>query len=139
MRCFIHAIGRVLLASVFLVSAVSSKIPDFQHVVERMKTVGIPLPSVMLVGAILFLLLGSLSVAVGFKARIGATLLLIFTLLGTYYFHAFWIVADPTEMQEQLIAFMKNMALIGALLMVIANGAGPLSLDARKENDSNPV
>ena len=131
----LHAIGRVLLASVFFLSAAISKIPNFPHTVERMRSAGVPLPSVLLVGAILFLLAGSLSLAAGFKARAGAMLLLIFTALGTSYFHAFWTAADPAAMQAQFIAFMKNIALIGALLMVVANGAGPVSLDARNSRD----
>ena len=85
----------------------------------------------MLVGAIVFLIAGSISVITGFKARIGAALLLVFLLLATYYFHDFWTLDEPQAQQEQMIQFMKNLALMGAMLLIIANGSGPMSMDAR--------
>jgi putative oxidoreductase len=90
----------------------------------------------MLVGAIVFLIAGSLSVVLGFKARVGATLLLIFLVLATYYFHDFWDVTDPAAKQEQLIQFMKNLGLMGAMVLIIANGTGPMSLDERGKSTS---
>ena len=92
---------------------------------------GIPAPQLMLVGAIVFLIAGSLSIIVGFKARIGATLLLIFLVLATYYFHDFWNVTDPAVKQDQMIHFLKNLGLMGAMVLIIANGTGPMSLDER--------
>lgn len=137
--------GRVLLALIFLMSAVGNKIPQFSSVVQTMENQGIPAPQIMLVGAIVFLLAGSLSIIVGFKARIGAALLLIFLVLASYYFHDFWTwpeeamwVLNTNEERRQsaqqleMISFMKNLALMGAMLMIIANGPGPMSLDARR-------
>jgi putative oxidoreductase len=57
---------------------VSNKIPHFSEVAKIMESVGVPAPQFMLAGAIVFLLVGSLSVIVGYKARIGAVLLLTF-------------------------------------------------------------
>ena len=125
--------GRLMLATIFLMSAVGKKIPDFSGTVEYMTTAGVPAPNIMLAGAIVFLLAGGISVGLGFKARIGASLLAVFLLLATYYFHDFWRYApDSQEFQMQMIQFMKNLGLLGALLMIIANGAGPGSLDNRK-------
>ena len=86
----------------------------------------------MLVGAIVFLIAGGFSIILGYKSRIGATLLLIFLILATYYFHHFWNISDPKQQQEQMIEFLKNLGLMGAMLLIIANGTGPLSLDNRK-------
>ena len=127
----INLVGRILLASVFLLTALVSKIPDFYHVAEQMAQEGVPFPKVMLAGAIVFLLAGSLSLIVGFKAKTGALLLLIFTIAGTYYFHHFWTFTEPELMQEQLKSFMKNLSIMGGLLMIIANGPGPFSFDAK--------
>jgi putative oxidoreductase len=127
----INLLGRTLLASVFLLTALVSKIPEFHHVAEQMTQEGVPFPKVMLIGAILFLLAGSLSLIIGFKARIGAILLLIFTILGTYYFHHFWTFTEPEQIQEQLKSFMKNLSIIGGLLMIIANGPGAFSFDSK--------
>lgn len=128
----VAVVGRVFLCTIFLLSALGNKIPNFQTVAGIMAKVGIPAPQFMLVGAIVFLIAGSLSVIVGYRARIGAALLLVFLVLATYYFHNFWTLSDTQLKQEQMIQFMKNLALMGAMLLVIANGTGPMSLDGGK-------
>jgi putative oxidoreductase len=127
----ITAVGRVMLSLIFLMSAAGNKIPNFNEVAGYMSSEGVPAARLMLVGAIAFLIVGSFSVIVGYKARIGASLLLIFLMLATYFFHDFWTVEDAKAQQEQMIQFMKNLALIGAMLLITANGAGPMSLDSR--------
>ena len=128
----VAVLGRVLLCTIFLLAAVGNKIPHFQDVAGLMAKEGVPAPQVMLAGAIAFLIAGSLSVILGYKARIGAALLLAFLVLATYYFHDFWTFSDPKARQEQTIQFMKNLGLMGAMLLVIANGTGPMSLDGRR-------
>ena len=135
-RGIINATGRTLLSLVFLFSAVGDKIPHYTQVVERMAAEGVPAPSVMLAGAIAFMIFGSVSLISGYKARIGAFLLLVFTLSGTYYFHDYWTFDNPEIKQEFFKTFLKNTAIIGGLLMVIANGPGPMSFDARKNNNA---
>jgi len=127
----VAVLGRVLLCTIFLMAAVGNKIPNFSAVAGFMAKAGVPAPQVMLAGAIVFLIAGSVSVVLGYKARIGAALLLVFLVLATYYFHAFWTATDPQAKQEQMIQFMKNLGLMGAMLLIIANGTGPLSLDNR--------
>lgn len=121
-------IARFLLCVIFLMSAIGNKIPNFSGVAKNMASEGVPAPQLMLAGAIVFLIVGSLSVVLGFKARIGATLLLIFLVLATYFFHDFWTMKGEA-VPKQTIQFMKNLSIMGALLFIIANGAGPLSLD----------
>jgi len=128
-------IGRVLLCTIFLMSAVGNKIPNFSKVAELMGNVGIPAPQVMLVGAIVFLIVGSASIILGYRSRIGASLLLVFLILASYYFHAFWKAAEPQAQQEQMIQFMKNLGLMGAMILIIANGTGPMSLEARMKDE----
>ena len=65
--------GRVMLCTIFLMSAAGNKIPNFSQVASYMESVGVPAPQPMLVGAILFLLVGGVSVLIGFKARLGAS------------------------------------------------------------------
>jgi len=123
-------LGRLLLCTIFLMSAVGNKIPHFRDVAKTMESVGVPAPEVMLFGAIVFLIVGSVSVVLGYQARFGATLLLVFLVLATYYFHAFWKLEGPAQ-QDQMIQFMKNLGLMGAMLFIMANGAGCASVDAR--------
>lgn len=123
-------VARTMMALIFLLSAVGNKIPQFSAVAEKMELEGVPAPSLMLAGAIGFLVVGSVSVILGYKTRVGASLLLVFLILATYYFHDFWTFEGP-EQQAQMIQFMKNVSLMGGMLFLIANGAGRLSLDAR--------
>src|SRR5260370_31856986 len=122
-------LGRLLLCTIFLLAAVGNKIPHFSAVGKVMESAGVPAPEILLVGAIVFLLVGSLSVIVGYKARIGAALLLTFLVLASYYFHSFWKLEGQAQ-QEQMIQFMKNLSMMGAMLFVIANGSGPMSVDS---------
>jgi len=124
-------LGRIMIATVFLMSAVGNKIPKFNDVAGYMASEGVPMAKFMIAGAIVFLIAGSLSIIVGYKARIGAGLLLIFLVLATYFFHDFWTFEDAAEKQQQLIAFMKNLSLMGTMVFLICNGSGAMSLDTQ--------
>jgi putative oxidoreductase len=132
LQAIITILGRIMLAAIFLMSALGNKIPQFNGVVEKMTAEGVPAANVMLSGAIVFLIVGAVSIIIGYKARIGAALLFAFLALATYFFHDFWTFApDSKEFQMQMIQFMKNLALMGAMLILFANGAGAGSLDRR--------
>ena len=122
-------VGRVLLSTIFLMAAVGNKIPHFSEVAKVMESVGVPAPQLLLAGAIVFLIVGSVSIMVGYQARVGAFLLLTFLVLASYYFHAFWNVEGQAQ-QEQMIQFMKNFSMMGAMIFIVANGAGPMSIDS---------
>jgi len=125
---FLSLVARLMITAIFLSSAVLNKIPQFNGVAEMMAGKGVPQPKILLAGAIGFLLLGSVSLILGFRARWGAFLLLVFLAAATYYFHAFWKLPPEEQMPEQ-IAFMKNLALMGTMVFFMANGSGPWSLD----------
>lgn len=125
-------IGRLLIVLIYLLSAVGNKIPQFRHVADAMAAEGVPAPQLMLVGAIAFLIVGSLSVAAGYQTRIGASLLLVFLVLATYFFHDFWTFSGA-DRQNQMIQFMKNASLAGTLVFLLANGAGGWSMDAHHD------
>jgi len=125
-------VGRVMIAAIFLLSAVGNKIPNFGATVETMAKEGIPLPQVALVGAIVFLIAGSLSIIFGYKTAVGAALLLVFLLLATFYFHDFWTFQGE-EAEQQRNNFMKNVSLMGTMIFLMAVGPGPASLDRRSE------
>jgi putative oxidoreductase len=94
------------------------------------------MPAVMLVGAIVFLLVGGASVVTGYKIQIGASLLLVFLILATYFFHDFWNF-EGEQAQQQMIQFMKNLSLMGTMMFLIANGAGAGTL--REKGDGRAV
>ena len=126
-------LGRLCLVAIFALSAISNKIPNFSDVAQGMASVGVPFPTVALAGAIVFLLVGSVLVAIGYRARFGALLLFLFLVPATYYFHAPWTAATPDESTQQMIHLLKNLGLMGAMLLIMAAGPGPGSLDARED------
>ena len=93
---------------------------------------GVPLASlsVPLSGAMVFV--GALSVLLGYKARYGAWLIVLFLIPVTLSMHNFWAVSDPAAAGIQQIMFMKNMSMLGAALLIAHFGSGPLSLDRGK-------
>ncbi len=129
MRGLLAVAGRICLSTIFLMSAVGNKIPKFNEVAGFMEQAGVPAPKPMLAGAIVFLVAGSLSLILGYKARVGALLLAVFLVLATYFFHAFWKETEAEAQTDQMIQFMKNLSILGAMLLIMVVGSGPMSLD----------
>lgn len=128
--------ARVMIALIFFMSAVGNKIPKFRQVTQAMAAEGVPIPQVSLLGAILFLLVGSASIIVGYRTEIGAALLLVFLVLATFFFHDFWNF-EGDQQQQQMIQFMKNLSLMGTMLFLIVNGPGGCSIDQRNSIETN--
>jgi len=115
--------GRILLASLFLLSGLSKVGPGFAATAEYMNSVGVS-------GALLPLvvateIIGALAIIAGWQTRIVAFLLAGFTLLSAALFH------NNLGDQIQMIMFLKNVSITGGFLILVANGAGVLSLDHR--------
>jgi putative oxidoreductase len=92
---------------------------------------GVPMPGLLVPLAGLLSLAGGLSVILGYRARLGAWLLVLFLVPVTLMMHNFWAVKDPMMAQIQEGFFIANLSRIGAALLIAHFGAGPLSLDAR--------
>lgn len=125
-------VGRILITAIFLISGYH-KIVGFPAVAGMMGKTGMPLPELLLAGAIAFELGGGLMVLLGWQARWGALLLFIFTIPATLIFHNFWAV-DAAQYQNQFGHFMKNLAILGALAYIMAMGSGPFSLKSEQHN-----
>lgn len=122
--------GRVLLAALFLPAGIS-KLTGFEGTVGYIASVGLPLPAVGAVLALLVEIVGGVALIAGFGTRIAALVLALFTLVASFFFHAFWAVPADQAFMVQLL-FFKNVAVVGGLLALAANGAGGWSLDARR-------
>ncbi|MBA4285207.1 MAG: DoxX family protein [Xanthomonadaceae bacterium] len=116
--------GRLLLAAMFLLAGLN-KISGYAGTVGYMESVGVP--GALLPAVIALEVIGALAIIVGFKTRLVALALAGFTLAAAVLFHANF--ADPVQM----ILFLKNVSIAGAFLLLAANGAGSLSLDARRQ------
>src|SRR5208282_1586472 len=89
-------LGRILLCTVFVAAAVGYTAPDVQTLAQTIAAKATVAPTWVLIGAILVLAIGSVSVVVGYKARFGALALLTFLVFTTYFFHGFtfWNVVN---------------------------------------------
>lgn len=123
-------VGRILLAWLF-VPAGFGKIAGFSGAVGYATSVGLPLPEVGVAVGLLIELVGGLMLLVGFMTRPAAVLLAFFTLVASFFFHAYWSLPADQAMMQQLM-FNKNIAISGGLLAFAAFGAGRWSLDAKR-------
>ncbi|MGC4396220.1 DoxX family protein [Hydrogenophaga sp. T2] len=123
-------IGRILLAILF-VPAGFSKIGGFAGTVGYATAMGLPLPTVGVAAALVIELFGGLALLIGYRTRVAAIALAVFTLVASFFFHAYWAVPAEQQMVQQLM-FFKNIAIVGGLLAFAAFGAGGFSLDAKR-------
>jgi putative oxidoreductase len=114
--------GRILLSVLFLLSGLG-KVGAYSATAGYMSSVGVP--SVLLPVVIATEVLGAIAIILGWQTRVVALLLAGYALLTALVFHINF--ADQIEM----IMFLKNVSIAGGLLLLVANGAGPLSLDHR--------
>jgi putative oxidoreductase len=119
--------ARVCLCLIFLKAGISH-ILGFNSTVEMMTKNGLPIANVLLFFTAIFQLLGGLSLLLGYKVKLGSILLILFLIPATLVFHNF--IADPNETND----FLKNIGLIGGLLMIIYTGAGALSIDSLQDS-----
>lgn len=119
------AVGRLLLALIFILSGLG-KLGASEATQGYIASVGLPLPMLSYLIAIVVEVVGGLLLFVGCQTRIASLALAGFTLVAAVLFHSNF--AD----QNQMIHFLKNISIIGGLLQVAAFGAGALSIDARR-------
>ena len=120
-------LGRIGLATVFLWSGYG-KIAYTAANVGYMQAYGMPAADILIWTAALVEVMAAAMLVLGWKARWAALALIVFTVPATFIFHAYWGVPADLVMNQQ-IHFMKNLAIVGGLLSVLAHGAGGLALE----------
>ncbi len=122
-------IGRILIAYLFIPAGIG-KIMGFAGTVGYITSVGLPLPEVGAVIAIIVELGFGIALLLGFKTRLTAIVMAIFTVAAALFFHKYWSAPDAMKMMQQ-INFNKNIAIAGGLLALAAFGAGRFSIDKK--------
>jgi len=112
-------VGRMGLALIFVLSGLT-KLTSMEGTMGYIGSVGLPFPAVAFAAAVVIEIAGGIALVVGFRLRAVATLLAVFSLITAFAFHA--NLAD----QNQFIHFLKNIAMAGGLLQVVAFGGGHL-------------
>jgi putative oxidoreductase len=126
---YLVPLGRALFVAIFLTTAPNQFSSQTIAYAARQ---GVPLASIAVPLAGILALVGGLSVLLGYRARIGALLLVLFLVPVTLMMHKFWAISDPTMARMQQVMFMKNLSMLGGALLVAYFGAGPISLDERR-------
>jgi len=119
--------GRILIAVIFIFAGFG-KVTGLEGTAGYIASKGLPAAYLLAIGAAIVELGGGILLAVGFKTRIVAAIIALFTLAAALIFHNFWGV-PAAEAQNQMIHFLKNISMIGGLLYVVVYGSGPLSVD----------
>jgi putative oxidoreductase len=119
-------IGRILFSLIFL----NTVLAHFSSAgIGYAASAGVPLPSLLVPLSGIIAILGGLSIALGYKAKAGAWLIVIFLIPVTLMMHNFWAIQDAAAAQTEMINFTKNLSLLGGAFLITYFGSGPLSLD----------
>lgn len=125
------ALGRVFLAALFLLSGLS-KLGTAAATTGYIAAAGLPFPGVAYAMTLVVEIGAGMLLLIGFQARVAAAVLALFTVMAAIFFHGNF--AD----QNQMVHFLKNLAIAGGLLQVAVSGAGRWSLDGRRALNVSP-
>lgn len=121
-------VGRAMFASVFLLGG-WTHFAHGEQMIEYTLANGVMGAEYLVPLTGLMLLVGGMSVLLGYYARLGAALLAMFLIPTAILMHRFWGLDNPAMEAAQFAHFMKNMALAGAAILITQMGSGPGSLD----------
>ena len=122
---FLVLLGRILYSALFIKAAPAHfSAASIAYAASQ----GTPVAFIAVPVSGLLALLGGLSIALGFKAKWGAWLLVLFLVPVSLIAHRFWGLADAQAAMMQQTQFMKNMSMLGAALLIAHFGSGPLSV-----------
>jgi len=113
--------GYIMVGSVFINQAIST-LPRERFANHSMKLGerGFPAPDFVLACALAMMLAGGVMVTLDVYARVGALMLIIFTLIATYLYQRFWTIQDPSKRREKRGTFFNNLAILGGLFLIAA-------------------
>ena len=121
-------LGRFFFAIIFLLAGANH---FNKQTIGYAASQGLPLASIAVPLSGVLAIAGGLSILLGYRAKLGAWLIVLFLIPVTLMLHKFWTVQDTMMAQIQMILFMKNVSMLGGALLISQFGAGPFSLDAR--------
>ncbi|HEY6863275.1 MAG TPA: DoxX family protein [Burkholderiales bacterium] len=123
-------VGRVLLVLIFLGSGLD-KVMHPDATLAYMNSAHLPAAQLLLWASVVVEIGAGLAMALGWKARWAAALLFLWMIPGTAVVHNPW-AGDPSQAQMQMVHLMKNISIMGGLLLALAFGPGGWSVDRRK-------
>lgn len=122
---YVVLVGRFFYSLIFILAS-------FGHfskgTIQYAASHGVPLAEILVPLSGIMAFLGGVSILLGYKAKLGAWVLVLFLIPVTFMMHQFWIFQDPIAATNEKIMFMKNLSLLGTAFLLTYFGSGPLSL-----------
>jgi putative oxidoreductase len=122
-------VGRILLAAIFVISGFG-KITGFEGTAGYIASKGLPMPQVLAALTVALEVGGGILLIIGYQARWVALAFFVWLIPVTLIFHKFWGI-DAAQAQNQMIHFLKNVSIMGGMLLLFAFGPGAYSLDKK--------
>jgi putative oxidoreductase len=129
----LNLLGRLAIAALFLPAGIN-KLMGVEGTTGYFTSLGLPAVAVLVWVVIAIEILGGLALILGYRTRLIAICLAIFTLLASIAGHAFWAAPADAAFIQQLL-FFKNIAVIGGLLVLASSGAGKFSIDGYQQSN----
>jgi putative oxidoreductase len=126
----LNLLGRIAIAALFLPAGLN-KLMGVEGTTGYFSSLGLPAVAILVWIVIAIEILGGVALILGYRTRLVAIALALFTLLASIAGHAFWAAPADAAFIAQLL-FFKNIAVIGGLLVLASSGAGSISIDGRK-------
>ncbi len=121
---YLVLLGRILFSAIFIMAAPGH---FSAGTIAFAAAKGVPMASIAVPLSGVIALLGGMSILLGYKARYGAWLIVLFLVPVTLMMHRFWGLTDPMAAMAQQVNFMKNLSMLGAAFLIAYFGSGPLS------------
>ena len=125
---YLVVLGRVLYAMIFVMAGPGH---FTANTIAYAASKGVPLASIAVPLSGIISLVGGLSIALGYRAKWGGWLIVLFLVPVTVMIHNFWAMSEPNVARIDQIMFMKNLSMLGGALLIAHFGSGPLSVDNR--------
>lgn len=122
---YVVPIARLFFSTIFILSSIGH---FTRHTIEYGASQGVPMANFLVPFSGLLALCGGISILIGYKAKWGAWLIVIFLVPVTLTMHRFWGLSDPQVADLQRIMFLKNLSMLGGALFITYFGSGPFSL-----------
>lgn len=122
---FILLLGRILFSLIFILNSFSH---FSKSTIEYAESMGVFLAPFTVPFSGILILASGLSILLGYKARIGAWILVLFLIPTTLIMHQFWNQGSEFAIMMQHLCFWKNLSMLGAALMITYFGSGPMSM-----------
>ncbi len=127
-------VGRCMLAALFVLAGLQ-KMQNWNDSAFAMAQHGIGAIPILLALSVVVEIGAGVGLAMGFRTRLMALILFMYTLVVSFLMHDFWAIGDADLMRTEMQLFAKNMAIAGGLLVMVGHGAGRWSYDSWRDAD----